>query len=479
MLTLISRRPRPPRVRRPRERLGFVFGVVVACSCCAFALGLRVQGSELQRPPDVKIINLTRHAGYFNEPSIAVNPRDPRQLVTAFQSGARIAYSQDSGEHWEMAPGTEPRNYAVSGDVSVAYDNLGHAFLCYIAFDKLGTPEYWGHNATRNGVFVRRSLDGGKTWERKDVAVIEHPTRPGIPFEDKPYLVADNSRGPYAGRLYVGWTEFSLTQSIILFSRSENDGSTWSAPIRISTHAGLPRDDNGSVEGFMGAVGPDGTLYVVWADGSHIAFTSSEDGGRSFAPSRNIIDTAPPYFHISGVERTDGFPVIAIDPHGAKGEGVLYVAWSDYRNGDVDVFCATSQDRGHTWTPAVRVNSDALHSGADQFFQWLAVDPSSGAANLIFYDRRRDPDNQKAFIVLARSTDGGKTFSNYAWTRKQFDPDNDFLGDYTAIATYDGRVYGAWAEERPGSSKHAAGGAAHHTIVRFGVADFEGRRGTH
>ena len=455
-----------------------VLRIVLVCLLGFGILPLEAESPALPRAPGAKIVNLTHHAGYFNEPSIAVNPRNPRQLVAAFQTGARIAYSRDSGERWEMASGTEPRNYAVSGDVSVAYDNQGHAFLCYIAFDKLGTENYWGHNATRNGIFVRRSLDAGKTWQRLHVAVIEHPTRPGIPFEDKPYLVADNTAGPYAGRLYVGWTQFTLTQSLILFSRSEDDGVTWSAPLRISTQAGLPRDDNGAVEGFTGAVGPDGAVYAVWADGSHVVFTSSRDGGRSFTPSRAIIDIAPPYFHVTDVDRTEGFPVIAVDPRGEEGAGTLYVAWSDYRNGDVDIFCSTSHDRGRTWAPAVRVNSDSLHNGADQFFQWLAVDPVSGAANLVFYDRRDDPDNQKTSVVLARSTDGGKSFQNYAWTRREFVPNQDFLGDYTGIAAYHGRVYGVWTEERPRSGKRRESGAAHHTIVRLGIADFEGRGGT-
>ena len=423
-------------------------------------------------PPGAKVVTLTHHRGYFNEPSVAINPRNPRQVVVAYQTGARIAYSQDAGRNWRTTSDTVPGNYAVSGDVSVAYDNSGHAFLCYIAFDKLGTDEYWGHNATRNGVFVRRSLDGGKTWKQSPVPVIKHATKPGIPFEDKPYIVADNTQGPYAGSLYVGWTEFTLTQSVILFSRSADDGATWSKPIRISTRAGLPRDDNGAVEGFIGTVGPDGTLYVVWADGTRVVFASSRDGGRTFAPSRGIITIAPPYFHISEVDRTDGFPVISIDPHGGNGSGLLYVTWSDYRNGDVDVFCSTSDDRGRTWTPAVRVNSDPIHNGADQFFQWLAVDPATGEANLVFYDRRDDPGNNKAVLVLARSTDHGRTFHNYAWTRKAFDPNNDFIGDYTGIAALGGRVYGVWTEERPRASGHHAGSPLHHTVVRVGIADF-------
>ncbi|HET9180374.1 MAG TPA: sialidase family protein [Terriglobia bacterium] len=440
--------------------------------CVLVAVAASGQPPTRQAPPAAEVATLTPHRGYFNEPSVAINPRNPQQVVVAYQTGARIAFSDDGGTNWSAARDTMPSNYGVSGDVSVAYDNEGHAFLCYIAFDKLGTEEYWGHNATRNGVFVRRSLDGGMTWQRPAVPVVEHATKPGIPFEDKPYIVADNTKGPYAGNLYVGWTRFTLTQSEVLLARSEDDGATWSKPVRISTEAGLPRDDNGDVEGFSGVVGPDGALYVVWADGTHVVFTTSSDGGRTFAPSRGVVPIAPPYFKITDVDRTDGFPVISIDPQGGNGAGLLYLTWSDYRNGDVDVFCSTSADRGQTWMPPVRVNADPIHNGADQFFPWLAVDPVTGAANLIFYDRQDDPENSKAVVLLARSTDHGRSFINYLWMGQPFDPNNDFIGDYTGIAALGGRVYGVWTEERPASSRRKAESPLHHTVVRVGVADF-------
>jgi len=417
---------------------------------------------SLPKAPAAEVHDLTK-PGYFTEPSVAINPSHPEQVVVAYQDNAHIAYSGDSGRTWTTPPDTAPPNYRVSGDVSVAYTKQGHAFLCYIAFDKLGTTNYWAHGATRNGIFVRRSADGGATWEKQDVAVAEQPTQPGIPFEDKPYIVADNSDGPYAGTLYVGWTRWTLTDSQILLSRSTDDGKTWSAPIEIDTHRGLPRDDNGANEGFSGVVAPDGTLFVVWSDGNHIVLTSSQDGGRTFKPAQNVIDTAPIMFDVAGLERSNGFPVIDVDPK----SGRLYVAWSDYRNGGVDVFCSTSTDRGETWTPAARVNSDPIHNGADHFFQWLAVDPTTGAANLVFYDRRGDPQNRKAIVVLARSTDGGESFTNYAWTDTPFEPLQDiFFGDYTGLAALEGRVYGAWTE-RPDTGSKPRG-----TIVRVGVADF-------
>jgi hypothetical protein len=439
--------------------------------------------ASLPEAPHARVVNLNRQPGFFTEPSVAINPLNPREIVAAFQDNAHIAYSLDAGGHWKLAHGVAPDDYRVSGDVSVVYDNRGHAIICYIAFDELGTANYWAHGATRNGIYIRRSLDGGRTWEAHDIAVAQQPTKPGIPFEDKPYIVADDSHGPHAGNLYVGWTRWTLTNSEVMFSRSTDDGRTWSAPVEIDRHPGLPRDDNGANEGFAGCVGPAGTLYALWGDGNHIVFTLSRDGGQTFARPRYVIRTAPIMFKVEGVSRANGFPEIAIDPR----SGRLYVAWSDYRNGEVDVFVSTSADHGQTWSPALKVNSDPAHNGCDHFFQWLAVDAATGDAYIAFYDRRNDPHNRKQIVVLARSTNGGQSFVNYAWTKKAFDAYNLFIGDYTGLAVLGGRVYGVWTVKPPGSPppgepyrgshrprkfRPSQYWKSHGTVVQVGLADF-------
>ncbi|HST11508.1 MAG TPA: sialidase family protein [Terriglobales bacterium] len=428
----------------------------VALFLCLLAVPAVAQispaSSDLPAAPGARVIKLTPRPGQFTEPSIAVNPTNPRQLVGAFQNTA-VAYSRDAGQTWTLADDVAPPDYKVSGDVSVIYDNQGHAFLCYIAFDKLGTENYWAHGATRNGIFVRRSLDGGQAWDKDASIVIAHPSDPGIPFEDKPYIVADATHSKYAGNLYIGWTEFSLDKSILLFSRSSDTGKTWSKPIEISTREGLPRDDNGAVEGFTGAVASDGTLYVVWCDISGIVMAVSKDGGASFSHSRTIIKTGPSYFDPTSVGRGNGFPQIAIDPRNSQ----LFVTWGDFTNGDLDIFSATSKDHGKHWSQPVRVNDDPLHNGRDQFFQWLAVDPIDGSESIIFCDRRADPGNRSYYMTLARSTDRGQTFKNYVWSTEPSDPKDVFMGDYMGIAAYGGKVYGIWArtatpEEQPPAS---------------------------
>jgi hypothetical protein len=456
-----------------------------------FSTPLPLHSQDLPKAPHAQIFTLTPTPGFFTEPAIAVNPSNPQQVVGVFQDNVHAAYSQDAGHTWQLAKDVDPKNYRISGDVSTTFDNQGHAFVCYIAFDKLGTFNYWGHGATRNGIFVRRSLDGGKTWEAEHFPVAEQTSSPGIPFEDKPYIVADNTKSKYAGNLYIGWTRWRLADSQMVLSRSTDDGKTWSQPIEIDAHPGLPRDDNGAAEGFDGVVGPDGKLYAIWSQDNAIMLTTSRDGGKTFSRARPVIHTAPIMFAIQTLERANGFPQIAIDPKSKR----LYITWSDYRNGDLDVFIATSDNGGKRWSAPVRVNNDPVHNGAEQFFQWLAVDPTDGSIEVIFYDRRGDPQNRKQIVVLARSTDGGHTFNNYAWTDNPFEASGVFFGDYSGIAAYGGRVYGIWTEkpapapetkdkpdamEKPevkeksdeGKNAKDAKPQPRGTIVKIGTADF-------
>jgi len=458
----------------PRLAMFMTLAFGTALAPHAQELPKAAQTQELPKAPHAQVFTLTPSPGFFTEPSVAVNPKNSQQVVAVFQDNVHAAYSDDAGRKW-TAQDIAPKNFRVSGDVSTTFDNQGHAFVCYIAFDRLGTFNYWAHGATRNGIFVKRSLDGGKTWEADHIPVAEQKSEAGIPFEDKPYIVADASKSKYAGNLYVGWTRWRIADSQIVLSRSTDDGKTWSQPVEIDAHPGLPRDDNGAAEGFDGVVGPDGRLYAIWSQDDDIMLTVSRDGGKTFSKARTAIHTAPIMFAIQTLERANGFPQIAIAPDGKR----LYITWSDYRNGDLDVFLATSEDGGKHWNDPVRVNNDPVHNGAEQFFQWLAVDPTDGSVNVVFYDRRGDPQNRKQIVVLARSTDGGSSFKNYAWTDEAFEAGGVFFGDYSGLAASDGRVYGAWTE-KPAQQETSADAKADKdakpkppgTVVKVGTADF-------
>lgn len=447
------------------------------------ALAQSPSPTPLPRAPGAHIVTISPPNSHGSEPSITVNPNNPMQVVSVYQP-ATVAYSTDGGQTFSLADVPPVSGWRIGGDVSTTFDNKGHVFLSSLHFDKLGSAGYWAHGAGRNGIFVRRSLDGGKTWE-KDAATVKayQGNEPDIQWEDMPRIVADNApKSPFAGNLYVGWIEWEIDKSVILFARSTDSGITFSTPMRISTHAGYPRDDNGGLVGFIGVVDAQGTLYCTWNDGMSIAFTTSHDGGKTFAPSRPIFDVGPSYFGgattIPGVSRVMGFAQIGVDAREGRAGGNLYVTWSDFRNGDVDVFASTSKDHGRTWSKPLRVNDDTLHDGIDQFFQWMAVDPITGDVYVQFYDRRNDPANRKTWITLARSTDGGKSFTNYGWTDEGFESPVAFLGDYTWLTAYNNKVYGTWAEAiPPAPSRGSDSGQSDQrggTNMRVGFADFTG-----
>ena len=166
-------------------------------------------GQPLPRAPGAHVVTISPLDRRGNEPSIAVDPNNPNRVVAVFQP-AGVAYSNDGAQTFTLAELPAVPAWREGGDVSTTFDNKGHAFLCSLHFDKLGSASYWAHGAGRNGIFVRRSLDGGKTWE-KDAATLKafQGNEPEIQWEDMPRIFADNQpKSPFAGNLYAGWIEW-------------------------------------------------------------------------------------------------------------------------------------------------------------------------------------------------------------------------------------------------------------------------------
>lgn len=393
--------------------------------------------------------------GYNNETSIAIDPANTQQLVAGWQVPATAGWSTDGGAtwKWERLPGTA--SWQLSGDPMVAFDGDGHAYVVYIAFDRPDDYDTLGRAAHRNGIFVNRSNDGGHTWRASPAAVIEQPERRGIPFEDKPAIGIDRTADPHRrGTVYVAWTEFRRHESVILFSRSAESGTTFSTPIQISTRSGSPKDSVGADEGTSIAVARDGAVYVAWSDSVGIHVDRSTDAGRHFdgdvlaARARDIV------FGVPGVARANGYPSIGVDEH----TGRLYVLWVDPRRGRPEPFITTSDDGGRTWSAPREVAGDGATRA--RFFAWLAVDPRTGAVAVSYYRIARAPH---LFYMIATSTDLGRTFHEQPWGEPPFDPAGEFLGDYTGIDVYDGEIAAAWTEvDRPAEAIGLSGMRGRH-----------------
>jgi hypothetical protein len=450
-------------------------GALAAATACSGGGPRPGPGLRVGARPRVSAVPVSG-PGYHNETSVALDPVRPNRVLASWQVPATVAWSADAGATWKSValPGTD--RWELAGDPVVTFGGEGRAFALFIAFDRPDDYRFLGRAAHRNGIFVSRSDDGGHSWSEPS-PVVEHAEAPGIPFEDKPMMTTDRwSDSPWNGNLYVAWTQFRKRSSGIRFARSTDGGESFSAPIEISDAAGSPQDTLGADEGTDLAVGPGGTVYVVWSDSTGLLLDRSHDGGRTFGRDDRIRATGPIVFPVKGVERANGYPSLGLDPRSGK----LYVTWVDRSAGEADVYLVSSVDRGRTWSEPVRVSGDARGSGIDHFFAWTAVDPVSGLLVTGYYRSEPGTGGERAVrYMLAWSTDGGTTFSRRPWAAASFRPGGEFLGDYTGVDARAGVAYGAWTEVAPprggpGGGAAGAHGSRHRTRVVVGKAAFGG-----
>jgi hypothetical protein len=423
------------------RRANFLSALIVLASVSAAA----TFAQKVVRVSDPDAINPA-------EVTIAINPKNPDNVVAAsFAIGKapRPPYgsynysSMDGGLTWKTVPVADPKGLT-QGDDALYFSSDGtvhHIHLSFIGI-RVAHP-----SRAENGMMVESSIDGGLTWSQP-VAAINHENTVE-PFEDKPGIVVDNAPGSKnKGTVYVAWTRFDVygskdpnCHSHIYFTRSTDGGKSFTMPERISDSAGDCRDSDNTVEGAVPAVAPNGDVYVVWAGPLGLVFKKSTDGGQTFGKEKVISQMPGGWdFGVAGLERANGMPVTGVDLSSGPNKGTLYVNWIDARNGDEDVFLMASKDGGETWSPPVRVNDDPLKNGKTQFFTWMSVDPSDGSVNVVFYDRR-DTSGAMTRLTMARSVDGGKSFVNYQIDQPGFKcEDNVFFGDYTGISAYNGRV---------------------------------------
>jgi hypothetical protein len=119
------------------------------------------------------------------------------------------------------------------------------------------------------------------------------------------------------------------------------------------------------------------------------------------------------------------------------------------------LFCVRSTDAGSSWSPAVRVNNDAIANGRDQFHFWMTVD-DSGFVDVVFLDRRNDPNNILCDAYFAQSRDGGRSFRNFRITPQNFDPritpnGEVRLGEYIGIDARRNRIVPSWVDTHLGN----------------------------
>ncbi|MCC6794432.1 MAG: exo-alpha-sialidase [Candidatus Hydrogenedentes bacterium] len=201
----------------------------------------------------------------------------------------------------------------------------------------------------------------------------------------------------------------------IIFSRSTNDGGTWSSVANLNNGAADDSDEDEQPD--IAAAGS--TCIVVWISekdagagddvDNDVFFSRSTNGGSTWSSSAPI--------HVN--ETADGFnsdsnPRVATD-----GEGYWVCVWSSTRplthtgQFDLDIVYSRSTDDGVTWSAPAHLNSNAVNAtgfdyepfvasnGDDEWIVvWHSTDDLAGGVS--------DDDD----ILVSYSTNDGQSWSD-------------------------------------------------------------------
>lgn len=343
----------------------------------------------------------------FAETFLAVNPRDPKNVIAAslvVANGTLLSWvyaSRDGGGTWQRARTMSENNTIFKRcgwDPVVYFDADGTAFFAMIS-----TPAR---------LLLSRSNDGGFTWESP-------VTVPGGPY-DRPYLAFDDTGGRFNGRMYavaaIDIKEVNngrTFESIELFSSSDK-GRTFSPGRVLASVEGheevsaMPADLLVTSEGKL--VIPYSTYpspgEATSSSSGHWWTTVSEDGGLTFLPAEKgpTWTRAAAWFQLM---RSDAVPRAAIDSSKGSFRDRIYLTWPDFDGKNYAVKVSHSSDLGRTWSKPIAVNDDT--DGGQPSNPAIAIN-RDGAVAVVFNDRRNDPKNSCYSLYYSVSHDGGETF---------------------------------------------------------------------
>lgn len=375
---------------------------------------------------------------YICEPSIAINPRSPNNIVAASVLN-NIYFTKDGGTTWQKKK--LESSMGVYGDPALIADQHGNFYYFHLSDPTGGKGGYETEKLDR--IVVQYSSDGGETWDDGAPIGFNHPKD-----QDKEWPAIDPK-----GNLYVTWTQFDKYGdtdpdcfSNIMLSMSRT-GKKWSEPIQLSQIPGNCVDDDNTAEGAVPAATADGKIFVAWANQGKIFLDRSFDGGRMWLTNDIAVADQPGGWDlkIPGHDRCNGMPILMTDKSKGPYRGCLYLVWADQRNGenDTDIWFIRSNNYGDNWSTPLRVNKNT--PGKHQYLPWMTVDAVSGYIYILYYDRSNYDDLQTD-VYLAYSVNSGLSFKNVKISETPFIPsDSTFFGDYLNISAHKGIIAPIWA----------------------------------
>ena len=460
--------------------------------------------------------------------SLAINPLDQSNMLVS-EDDSRIgfdhcsyAWTRDGAAHWgdETPPFfqfqlLDGHSADACAAPTVAWDSQGNAYIAAVLFQVKGPENAIAVARSNAGIhgeyFHSPDATGGfQEYRASPLGVVESNDDPNE-YADKAFVAADANPGsPKQDNVYVTWTRFMPEEengirqlSPIFFSQSTDGGATWTERVEISGEAdGVCPVECFNDQGSHPVVGPDGTIYVSFANkdaiegGEQILLVkcpADEDctipeawtepvivsdliGGSPVGPSAagcpSGVECLPP----NGYSMSETMSV----SNSVDEEGNLYVVWADFRSNtnslctgnastasspcDNDVFYSVSTDEGETWSEPrdITPRANPRFGETAQWQPWSAVTGDGSKLWVTFYDRSfgacettgcndvtaaeiLDPASDQPTYTYSRVT----TASMPNMTTALNPLEAGFLGDRMALDLDGlGRAHVAWADTR-------------------------------
>ena len=225
-------------------------------------------------------------------------------------------------------------------------------------------------------IFIKNSVDNGNTFG----SPVNLSNNSG--FSEHPQIAA------YNNNVYAIWTDDTSGNREVLFTRSEDNGSSFFGTIK-----NLSNSTSDSFNHEIAVFGDN--VYVIWldqdeGDKAKILLKASDDGGVTFGRTVNISSNA----------NDETFPKVAAY------KDSVYIAWNMAdgeldKSGNEGLFFVSSLDGGSTFDNMTKLNPEK-DSGEAQVAAFNdAVYVVSGGLHSVNVDGP----------IFMKSNDGGKSFS--------------------------------------------------------------------
>jgi len=345
--------------------------------------------------------------------TLSLNTIASTQSTGTFTVGPKMHMTRDraSHPHWETQIAVDPED---SNNMLACWNNGAN------------DSNEFQFNEPKSYSVVNQSSDGGKTWRKVlefranncDASCAFGPggvayamalgtpiyrskdagktwakaIQMGVPF-DRPHLTVDNTRGKHRGNVYLH--HISFASPMVERGQAFRGVHLWQSTDQANSFFGPAAIASQKYSQGNATILPDGTFVAVGvergdpiANSRIVAMRLEPDADRRRFSNSVAVSTGDKSAEAFGNGTCSSLPKIKSGISPASPQDRVYVAWPDNRRGKSDIVLSRSTDKGKTWSQPVSVKDESLRrAGGNSCTPEIAIN-KDGVIGVIWWERR-------------------------------------------------------------------------------------------